>query len=49
MITAGAVGGGYAALVMVALQLMLKTAFLGVMESLAWIFGSAILLSLIHI
>lgn len=47
MIAAGAVGGGYAALVMVALQLMLKAAFWGVMESLAWIFGSAILCALL--
>ena len=47
IIAAGAVGGGYAALVMIAMQLMLKAGFLEILESLAWILGSAILCALL--
>ncbi len=47
MIAAGAVGGGYAAFVMLMLQLMLKCEFWNLMESIAWIFGSAIVCSLL--
>lgn len=47
MIAAGAVGGGFAALIMVAEQLMLKAKFWSVVESFAWVMGGAILSALL--
>lgn len=41
IIAAGAAGGAYASVVAVALELMQKTEFWGIAESVAWIFGSA--------